>query len=107
MRSLVATEYVAGLTSPAALRDRAFLSRQRVGAAKKARGALEQLAKSLDGCGNGGDRAMVEFPLASLAKHDRRKHDARAHARTVQQLLADSPDASLCLRARGMLAELG
>ena len=107
MRARLATEYVAGLTSPAALRDRAFLSRQRVGAAKKARGALEQLAKSLDECGNNGDRAVVEFELASLAKHERQVDDARAHARTVQQLLADSPDASLCLRARGLLAELG
>ncbi len=106
-RSWLATNYVAGLTSPAALRDRAFLSRQRLGAAKKARSALEQLAKSLDECGNNGDRAMVEFELATLAKHERQVDDARAHARTVQQLLADSPDASLCLRARAMLAELG
>ncbi len=107
MRSRLATDYVAGLTSPAALRDRAFLSRQRVGAAKKARGALEQLANSLDECGNNGDRAMVEFELASLAKYERQVDAARAHARMVQQLLADSPNASLRLRARGMLAELG
>jgi tetratricopeptide (TPR) repeat protein len=107
MRSRLATDYVAGLASPAAIRDRAFLSRQRVGAAKKARGALEELAKSLDECGNNGDRASVEFELAKIAKHDRRNDDARAHLQTVQQLLADSPDASLCLRARGMLAELG
>jgi hypothetical protein len=107
MRSLIATEHVAALPSPAALRDRAFLSRQRVGAAKKARGALEQLAKSLDECGNNGDRAGVEFELATLAKHERQVDDARAHLQTVLQLLADAPDASLCLRARGMLAELG
>ena len=106
MRARLATDYVAGLASPVALRDRAFLSRQRVGAAKKARSALEQLAKSLAECGNNGERARVEFELATLAKHERQVDDARAHLRTVQQLLSDAPDASLCLRARGMLAEL-
>ena len=107
MRSRLATDYVAGLTSPAALRDRAFLSRRARGRGEEARGALEQLAKSLDECGNNGNRAAVEFELASLAKHERQVDDARAHARMVQQLLADSPDASLCLRATGLLAELG
>jgi len=107
VRSRLATDYVAGLASPAALRDRAFLSRQRVSAGRKARGALEQLAKSLGECGNNGDLAMVEFELANLAKHAGRRDDARAHLRTVQQLLADAPDASLYLRANGMLAELG
>jgi hypothetical protein len=79
----------------------------RVGAAKKARVALEQLVRTLDERGDRGRRAAVEFELAKIAKHGGRNDEARAHLVTVQQLLADAPDASLCLRARGMLADLG
>ncbi len=107
LQSRLATGDVAGAAPPVALRDRAFIRAHRMGASKKARIALEQLVKTHDARGDRGRRAAVEFELAKLAKHDGRNDDAREHLRTVQQLLAACPDASLYLRARGMLAELG
>ena len=104
---LATGEVVGAVTPPASLRDKAFIKSHRVGASKKARVALEQLAKSLADRGENGRLAAIEFELAKLAKHDRRTDDARAHGRRVQELLADSPEASLNLRVRTILAELG
>ncbi len=109
LHARLATGDVGGTAAPAppaALRDRAFLRAHRVGAAKKARVALEQLGRTFDERGDHGRRVAVEFELAKIAKHERRNDDARAHLQTVQQLLAGAPDASLCLRANGMLVEL-
>ncbi|RPI09481.1 MAG: hypothetical protein EHM63_04655 [Actinobacteria bacterium] len=108
VQSRLATgEVVGAVTPPASLRDKAFIKSHRVGASKKARVALDHLAKLLGERGDNGRLAAVEFELAKIAKHDRRNEDARAHLQTVQQLLTGAPDASLSLRANGMLAELG
>ena len=108
VQSRLATgEVVGAVVPPASLRDKAFIKTHRVGASKKARVALEHLAKVLADRGENGRLATVELELAKVAKHDGRNDDARAHLQTVQRLLADAPDAALFLRARGILAELG
>ena len=108
VQSRLATGDVGGAAvPPASLRDKAFIKAHRVGASKKARVALEQLARLLADRQENGRLAAVELELAKVAKHDGRNDDARAHVQTVQRLLAGSPDASLYLRARGILAELG
>ena len=104
---LATGEVVGAVTPPASLRDKAFVKSHRVGASKKARVALEQPREVAADRGENGRLAAIEFELGKLAKHDRRTDDARAHCRTVQRLLADSPEASLNLRVRTMLAELG
>jgi hypothetical protein len=48
----------------------------------------------------------VEFELAKLAMHDKRKDDARRHASRVLELLAHEPDATFVRDATQLLETL-
>jgi class 3 adenylate cyclase len=90
----------------AVLHNPGFVLKHARGAAKRARTSLEQLAATLDGRGYAGLLPGVEFELAKLAAHDRRKDDAVAHANQVIELLAAEPDATYVIDAKDLLSRL-
>ena len=103
--SQIATGEASGDLS-AVLHNPGFVLKHARGAAKRARTTLERLAATAESRGFLGLLPGIEFELAKLAAHDRRKDDAAAHANRVIELLALEPDATYVIDAKDLLSRL-
>jgi hypothetical protein len=88
------------------LHNPGFVLKHARGAGKRARTTLEQLVATAEPRGFPGLLPGLEFELAKLAAHDRRKDDAVAHANRVIELLALEPDATYVIDAKELLSTL-
>jgi class 3 adenylate cyclase len=105
MYARIATGEVKGSLS-SALRNPSFVFKHVRGAAKRGREILEALDRALEERGYLGNRPAVLFELGKLAKHDKRRDDARAQLERVCALVADEPDSPIMRDARALLAGL-